>query len=83
MEKKTVKYRDPFLGEIILTQVGETNKNPMGESIINTIYTDEHDNYWISTWTTTGGDPTPLTFLRRSLIDKILEIESNKTPNLK
>jgi hypothetical protein len=83
MEKKTVKHIDPFLGEIILTQVGETNRNLMGESRVNTIYTDERDNYWISTWTTTGGDPIPPVFLRRSVIDKILEIESKKTPNIK
>lgn len=83
MEKKTVKYRDHFLGEIILTQVGETYMDLMGETRIDTIYTDEHDNYWISTWPTTGGDPTPPALLRRSLVDKILEIESNKTPNLK
>ena len=65
---------DPFMGEIELTKLGETTRNMVGESVIDTIYTDEQGNYWIDTWTTTGGDPIPITFLRKELIEKIINI---------
>ena len=65
---------DPFMGEIELTKLGETTRNMVGESVIDTIYTDEQGNYWIDTWTTTGGDKTPMTFLRKELIETIINI---------
>lgn len=81
MAKETIKYKDPFLGEIELEKVGETSMNLMGESQVDTIYVDVKGNFWICSWVTTGGDPVPMRFLRKELIDKIVEIESNKTPN--
>lgn len=66
--------KDPFLGEIELTKLGETSKHLMGESRIDTIYVDERGNYYIDTWTTTGGDPTPPIFLRKEIVDKIVEL---------
>ena len=77
MERVTIKYKDPFLGEVELTRVGETAKNLMGESLIDTIYEDPIGNYWIDTWSTTGGDPIPMKFLRKDLINKIVGIKNN------
>tara|TARA_R110000782_G_scaffold141971_6_gene234687 strand:- start:1242 stop:1463 length:222 start_codon:yes stop_codon:yes gene_type:complete len=71
MDKKTIT--DPFMGEIELTKVGETSKHIMGESRIDTIYTDEQGNFWIDTWSTTD-NPIPMTFLRKELIEIIIEI---------
>ena len=71
MVKKTIT--DPFMGEIELTKVGETSKHIMGESRIDTIYTDEQGNFWIDTWSTTD-NPIPMTFLRKELIEIIIEI---------
>ena len=72
MDKKIIT--DPFLGKIELTKKGETSMNLMGESRVDTIYTDERGNYWIDTWTTTGGDPIPMKFLRKELIEMIIDI---------
>ena len=69
-----MKHKDPFLGEIELKKLGETSRNAMGESVVDTIYIDESGNYYIDTWTTTGGDKQPMLFLRKSLIDKINEL---------
>jgi hypothetical protein len=74
MEKKI--YKDPFIGEVELTKIGETSIHMMGESKVETIYSDIRGNYWIDTWTTTGGDPIPMTFLRKELLDKIVECNS-------
>ena len=72
MDKKIIT--DPFIGKIELTKMGETSKHMMGESRVDTIYTDERGNYWIDTWATTGGDPIPMIFLRKELIETIIEI---------
>ena len=72
MDKKIIT--DPFLGKIELTKKGETSINLMGESRVDTIYTDERGNYWIDTWVTTGGDPKPMKFLRKELIEMIIDI---------
>ena len=76
MSKKIIK--DPFIGEIELTKQGETSKYMMGESRIDTIYTDDKENIWVDTWATTGGDPIPMTFLRKDLVDLIIELNQNK-----
>lgn len=72
MDKKIIK--DPFLGEIELTKRGQTNMSLMGELRVDTIYTDVRGNYWIDTWATTGGDPIPMMFIRKELIDMIIDI---------
>ena len=76
MNKKSIK--GPFMGEIELTKLGETSKHMMGESRIDTIYTDDKENIWVDTWATTGGDPIPMTFLRKDLVDLIIELNQNK-----
>jgi hypothetical protein len=73
MSKKIIK--DPFMGEIELTKLGETSKLMMGESRIDTIYTDDKENIWIDTWSTTGGNPIPMLFLRKGLVDLIIELK--------
>lgn len=75
-----MKHKNPFLGEIELTKVGETTKNLMGESRVDTVYTDSRQNYYIQTWTTTGGDPIPMVFLRKEVAALIAEIESRLNP---
>ena len=50
----------------------------MGESRIDTIYTDDKENIWVDTWATTGGDPIPMTFLRKDLVDLIIQLKYNK-----
>lgn len=72
-----MKHKDPFLGEIELTKLGETSRHLMGESRVDTIYVNERGDYYIDTWTTTGGDRTPMMFLRKELIDKINELQNN------
>ena len=69
-----MKYTSPFLGEIDLTKLGETSKHLMGESRVDTIYVDEGGDYYIDTWTTTGGDNPQLMFLRKEIVDKINEL---------
>ena len=76
-----MKYKDPFIGEIELTEIGETSMSGMGEIVIRTVYTDERGNYHIDAWSTTGGDRTPMTFIHKSVIEIILENERNKLPN--
>lgn len=72
MEK--IKYKDPFLGEIELTKHGETSMHLLGESRVDSIYLDERENLYIDTWITTGGDKEPMMYLRKDLVDKIVEI---------
>lgn len=69
-----MKHKDPFLGEIELKKIGETSRHMMGESVIDTIYIDDRGNYYIDTWATTGGNTQPMLFLRKTLIDKIVEL---------
>ena len=73
-----IKYKDPFLGEIELTKLGETSMHLIGESRVDTIYTDEYGNYYIDTWVTTGNDRQSMLFLRKELINKINELSMNK-----
>jgi hypothetical protein len=70
-DKTTIK--DPFLGEIELTKVDETNMNLMGESKIDTLFRDDKGNCWINTWTTFGGgiENEPMTYLRKEIVDLI------------
>ena len=75
--KKIIK--DPFRGEIELTKKGETSKHMLGESRVDTIYVDDRGNYWVDTWSTVGGDPIPMTFLRKEVIDKIIEIDNGNS----
>jgi len=75
-----MKYTDPFLGEIELTELGFTSRHGLGEHIIDTIYIDAWGNYYIETWTTTGGDIRPMMFLRKSLIEKINELSQSDNP---
>ena len=79
-----ITYKDPFMGEIELTQVGETSKHIMGESRIDTIYKDSHGNYYIKTWTTLGDmDPLPISFLRKEVAKIISQVENAKnTPTV-
>ena len=72
------KYQSPFLGEVELIRVGETSRNMMGESVVQTIYVDPQGHYYIDTWTTCGGDPKPMTIISKQVIDKIIEIENEK-----
>ena len=76
MSKKIIE--DPFMGEIELTKLGETSKHMMGESRIDTIYTDNKENIWVDTWVTSEGDSIPMTFLRKGLVDLIIELKQNK-----
>ena len=69
-----MNYTDPFRGEIQLKKLGETPISKDGESIVDTIYTDELGNYYIDSWATCGGDKQPMLFLRKELVDKIKEL---------
>jgi hypothetical protein len=73
-----MKYKDPFLGEIELTKVGETSRNAMGESVVETIYVNIKGDFYIDTWVTTselvGGNPIPMKFLRKELIEKLSQL---------
>jgi hypothetical protein len=73
MEKKKI-ITDPFMGEIELIKVGETNRNQFGESIVDSIFKDTHGNYWIETWTTFGSDVTKPLFLRKELVEELCRI---------
>ncbi len=79
MDISDKKYKDPFLGEIDLIKVGETSMHLIGEMVVHTIYTDRFNgHYYIDTWATTGGDPIPMKIIPRRVIDKIVQIESEK-----
>jgi hypothetical protein len=71
---KKIVHKDPFVGEIELTQVAETSMHLMGESRIDTIYSDARSNLYINTWVTTGGDPIPMVYLRKELVDIIKKL---------
>jgi hypothetical protein len=78
MDKKTIK--DPFLGEIELTKVGETSMHLMGESKVETLYVDSRNNLWIDTWSTVGGgmEDVPMMYLRKEVVNKIIEVFTNE-----
>ena len=72
-----MKYKDPFLVEIELTKVGETSMHLIGESRVDTIYQDVKENLWIATRFTTGSmDEIIMTFLRKEIVDEIVEIKT-------
>jgi hypothetical protein len=75
-DKKIIK--DPFVGEIELTEVGETSRHSVGEHIVDIIYEDSGGNYWIDTFATTGSEPQPMMFLRKTLIDEIAKLRNQK-----
>lgn len=68
---KKVVHLDPFLGEIELTEVAETTMYLMGETRVDTVYSDVMGNLYINTWITTGSDPLPMVYLRKELVDMI------------
>lgn len=71
---KKIVHLDPFLGEIELTEVGKTNMNLIGETRVDTIYSDVRGNLYIDTWITTGGDSLPMVYLRKELVDMIKKL---------
>lgn len=73
-DKKIIS--DSFVGEIELTEVGETSRHAVGEDIVDTIYEDLSGNYYIDTWCTMPGEPQPMMFLRKTLIDEIIKIKN-------
>lgn len=84
---ETRKYKDPFLGEIELTKVGEVVTNAVGETIIERIYVHENSRnncYYISTWATsnmsfdTGDIQEEMSYIGKDLIDKIIEYQNKK-----
>ena len=75
-DKKIIK--DPFVGEIELTEIGETSRHAIGEHIIDTIYEDSSGNYWIETWATFGLEPKPMVFLRKELVGEIVRAMNEK-----
>lgn len=75
-DKKVIK--DPFVGEIELTNVGETSRHAVGEHIVDTIYEDSRGNYYIDTWCTAPGEPQPMVFLRKPLVEELTRIRRSK-----
>ena len=75
-DKKIIK--DPFVGEIELTEVGETSRHAVGEHIVDTVYEDSKGNYYIDTWCTMPGEPQPMMFLRKELIEEIIKARNDK-----
>ena len=75
-DKSDMVIKDAFAetGEIVLKCVGELSRHAMGESIFDIIYTDKRGNYYIKT-RAAGMDPKPLVFLRKELINKIIELK--------
>lgn len=70
-------YKDPFVGDIELTKLGETpNRFGMGECVNEIIYTDERGNYYVQTCGSYNmlSDKIDMIFLNKSLIDKIKEL---------
>tara|TARA_R100001015_G_C4619212_1_gene175865 strand:- start:230 stop:502 length:273 start_codon:yes stop_codon:yes gene_type:complete len=82
MSKETKIIKDPFMGEIELEKVGQTSLHAVGESRMDTIYSDKKGNFWIETTTTFGSDgmfePEPMLFIRKGLVDLITEINQFK-----
>jgi len=82
MSKETKIIKDPFMGEIELEKVGQTSLHAVGESRVDTIYSDKKGNFWIETTTTFGSDgmfePEPMLFIRKGLVDLITQLNQNK-----
>lgn len=76
MEK--IKYKDPFVGEIELTEVGESSKHLHGEDIVRTVYEDKFGNYYINLWSTFGTMDATMTFVHKDAVKIIVEIENQK-----
>jgi hypothetical protein len=71
MSKKII-YKDKFLGEIELTEIGESSLFIMGESRLDAIYTDDRDNIYIFTWSSVGNNyPLNPIYLRKEIVDII------------
>jgi hypothetical protein len=68
MSKKII-YKNEFLGEIELTELGESSLFIMGESRVDAIYTDDRDNIYIFTWP--GNNPLTPIYLRKEIVDII------------
>jgi hypothetical protein len=75
-----MKYKDPFLGEIELQKIGEDTRYAVGEFSTDTIYVDSRGNYYIHTSTTAVDYEIPIRVLRKSLIDKIIELTKTEEP---
>ena len=80
MSKETKIIKDPFMGEIELEKLDETSLHAVGESRIDTIYSDKRGNFWIETTTSSDGmfEPEPMLFIRKGLVDLITEINQFK-----
>ena len=70
-------YKDPFIGDIELTKVGETSRHMVGESVVDTLYEDTKGNVYIDTWSTIGDfsmEEKRMVLLRKALIEEIVKI---------
>ena len=74
---KKIVHLNPFLGEIELTEVAETSMHLMGETRVDTVYSDVIGNLYINTWITTSSDPLPMVYLRKELVDIIKNCNKN------
>ena len=78
--KETKIIKDPFMGEIELEKLDETSLYAVGESRVDTIYSDKRGNFWIETTTSSDGmfEPEPMLFIRKGLVDLITQLNQNK-----
>lgn len=80
MIKETKIIKDPFMGKIELEKLDETSLHAVGESRVDTIYSDKRGNFWIETTTSSDGmfEPEPMLFIRKGLVDLITQLNQNK-----
>ena len=67
--KKIIKYQDPFMGEIELTELFQTTKHMQGETRMDTLYSDGRGNIYIETGLV--GQDFSMTFIRKEIVDAI------------
>ena len=74
-DKKIIK--DP-LGYIEITEIGQASRYLVGIDITETVYEDARGNYYIEEWCSENPDKAPLTMIRNSVVELILNSINEK-----
>lgn len=74
-DKKIIK--DP-LGYIEITEIGRTSRYLVGVHITETVYEDARGNYYVEEWCSENPDKAPMTMIRNSIVELILNSKNEK-----
>lgn len=72
---ETVKYKCPFLGEIVLTKIGEYVS--AGVTAVHGVYVDSYGEYYVRTFTTFGGTADMTKTISKKTADIIVAYQNS------